>query len=176
MRLFRISALALACGAAAYALPPAYAAWGGPGDPKARFERFCSNDKFGEKISEMQAKKAEMLAEKLKLTDAQKAAFKEYQDIRAKAAADGRAAFCASKPTEVSFEKRLELRQTRLQTRLDTLKAEQPKLLAFYNSLNDYQKGQFDEMSKHLGGDHGGWGHKGWSGEGEHEHEHHHDD
>lgn len=147
MRLARIASLALACGAAAYALPPAKAAWdGGP-----YMGHVCSDQKFGDKVAEMQKMRADRLAERLKLTDAQKAAFKEVQDLRAKAMTDGRAAICAARPADMTFDKRLEFRQSRLQARLDALKAEAPKLLAFYNSLDAHQKGQFDEISLHAG-------------------------
>ena len=147
MRLARIAALALACGAAAYALPPARAAWGGG----PQMDHFCADQKFGDKVAEMQKMRADHLAERLKLTDAQKAAFKEVQDLRAKAITDGRAAICAAKPADMTFDKRLEFRQARLQAQLDALKAETPKLLTFYNSLDAYQKGQFDEISLHAG-------------------------
>jgi hypothetical protein len=129
-------------------------------------EKFCSDGKFGEKFAEMQQKRAEHLAERLKLTDAQKAAFKEAQDLRIKAVTDGRAALCAAKPGQLTFDKRLEFRQARLQAQLDALKAETPKLLAFYNSLDERQKGQFDEISRHSGhhGPHGPHG-AGWGGD-----------
>jgi hypothetical protein len=155
MRLARIASLAIVCGAAAYALPPAKAAWNGA----PRMERFCSDEKFGEKLTEMQKLRAERLAERLKLTEAQKAAFKDVQALRAKAMSDGRAAICAAKPADMTFEKRLEFRQARLQARLDAMKAEAPKLLAFYNSLDEHQKGQFDEISLRAG--RGGWGRMG---------------
>ncbi|MBB4199179.1 Spy/CpxP family protein refolding chaperone [Rhodoblastus sphagnicola] len=148
MRLVRIASIALACGAAAYALPPAQAAWGDHGD-RPGHESFCSDEKFGDKIAEIHKEHADTLARRLKLTDAQKAAFKDAQDVRVKAMTEGRAAICAAKPAELSFDKRLEFRQARLQARLDALKAEAPKLLAFYNSLNERQKGQFDEISRH---------------------------
>ncbi len=172
MRLLKISAVALACGVAAYALPPAYAGWGGHGDHKARFEHFCSADnKMDEKIAEHQARRLDHMAERLKLTDAQKSAFKDVQAIRAKAMTDGRAALCAAKPGEMTFEKRLEFRQTRLQARLDTMKVEAPKLVAFYNSLDDKQKAEFDTMRKHRDG-----GREEGRGHGEGGWRHHHED
>ncbi len=121
MRVFRIASLALACGLAAYALPPAQAGWD---DPGSRHERFCSDEKFGDKFADMQKQRAERLAERLRLTDAQKAAFKDVQAVRAKSMADNRAAMCAANPANLTFEKRLEFRQARLQARLDALKAE----------------------------------------------------
>lgn len=174
MRLVRIASLALACGVAAYSLPPAQAAWGQE-DPKAHHDGFCSDQKFGDKFAEMQKMRADRLAQRLKLTDAQKAALKDAQDARAKSMADGRAAMCAAKPGEMTFDKRLEFRQSRLQARLDALKAETPKLLAFYNSLDERQKGQYDEITRHEGfRHHGGFmGHHGWGEDGPHGH---HDD
>ncbi|MCW2285704.1 Spy/CpxP family protein refolding chaperone [Rhodoblastus acidophilus] len=160
MRVFRIASLALACGFAAYAMPPAQAGWDGPG---SRHERFCADEKFAEHFADMQKRRADQLAERLKLTDAQKAAFKDVQAVRAKSVTDNRAAVCAANPANLSFEKRLEFRQARLQARLDALKAETPKLLAFYNSLDERQKGQFEEISRHQGhhGPHGGMGEGG---------------
>jgi Spy/CpxP family protein refolding chaperone len=170
MKFLRISVLALACGAAAYALPPAYAA--GDHDEKAQSEHVRSDEKSDDKGAEFRARRAEHLAERLKLTDAQKAAFKEYQDVQAKAWEDRRSAFRSVKLDELSLEKRLEFLQTQAQAHLDAIKAEGPKLLAFYNSLDDHQKGQFDEISRHHGEHEGG---KGWGG-GEHDRGHHEDD
>jgi hypothetical protein len=169
MRVVRIASLALACGVAAYALPPAQAGWDHRGDPGARHERICSDEKFGEKVADMQKQRADHLAERLKLTDAQKAAFKEVQAVRAKSMADHRAVLCAAKPAEMSFEKRLEFRQARLQARLDALKAETPKLLAFYNSLDERQKGQFDEISRNERHGRHGMMHHGWSQDRDHD-------
>ena len=147
MRTIKISAVLLACAAGAFAFSPSFAAPDEHGTPQERIEHFCSNNKMGEKIAEFQARRAEHIAERLKLTDAQKAAFKDLHEVRAKAMTDGKAAFCASKPDFSTFEKRLALRQDKLQRRLDELKAEAPKLIAFFNSLDDKQKQVFiDEM------------------------------
>jgi DNA-binding MarR family transcriptional regulator len=103
---------------------------------------------------------------RLKLTDSQKAAYKDLQDTRAKARADRIAAFCDSKPDLSSFEKRLAFRGGMLQRRLDMFKAVEPKLLAFDNSLDDKQKKQFVELRQnmmHQMMEHGG-GHQGDGG------------
>ena len=191
MRVLKISALLLACSAGALALAPAYAAPDEHKGPKSRFERMCSdqgkNDKTSEwqaKRAEWQAKRAERLAERLKLTDAQKAAYKDLADARAKVRADNKAAICASKPDLSTFEKKLAFREQMMQRRLDGFKATEPKLIAFYNSLDATQKPEFEKIAKHMmkrGGHHGGsegWGrheggHDGWR---DHHHHHHHDD
>jgi hypothetical protein len=153
MRLIRIASIALACGAAAYALPATPVAWGESHDFRGRQERICADEKFAEHLADRQRRRADQLAEQLNLTEAQKAAFKETQVARAKNATDARAVLCAAKQTEMSFDKRLEFRQARLQARLDAMKAENPKLLAFYNSLDEKQKGRFDEISRRERGD-----------------------
>jgi hypothetical protein len=173
MRVLKISVLMLACAAGALALSPARAEWGGHRDAQSRIEHMCSDQGKDDKAAEFRTKMAEHVAERLKLTDAQKSAFKDLQDFRAKTRADAKAALCASKPDLSTFEKKLEFRETMMQRRLDTLKAVAPKLIAFRNTLDDTQKGEFDHMlhhmMKHRMG-HGGWSHHG-GGEGWRHHE-----
>ncbi len=187
MRILKISALLLGCSAGALFLAPAFAAPDEHKGPEARFERMCSdqgkNDKASEwqaKRAEWQAKRAEHLAERLKLTDAQKTAYKDLQDARAKARADNKAAICANKPDLSTFEKKLAFREQMMQRRLDAFKATEPKLIAFYNSLDATQKPEFEKiarhMMKHRGGGGEGWGHhEGGHGGWRHHHHHHHD-
>ena len=183
----KIATILLGCAAAAglaASFAPAQAEWG-HSSPQERLEHYCSKTIPSEKIAEFQAKRLDHVSEKLKLTDAQKAAFKDLQAVRAKAHADAKAAICAAKPDLSSFEKRLEFQQAKLQRRLDALKAEAPKQIAFYNSLDEKQKAAFDEMHAHAGGHFGHhfghhWGHGegGWGHHRDHEGRHgeHHGD
>jgi Spy/CpxP family protein refolding chaperone len=124
------------------------------------------------------AKREDRIADRLALTDAQKALFKDLRDFHTKQRADREAAFSANKPDLTSFEKQLAFRQTILETQLADLKAEAPRLVAFYNSLDDKQKAEFAELGargergredgrgqgqqRHEPGDeHGTWGHDG---------------
>jgi hypothetical protein len=91
-------------------------------------------------------KLGERLAKHLNLTDAQKAAYKDFVDARTKAVDDQKATICASKPDLTTFESRLTFHQTMLEARLTALKEENPKLLAFYKSLDAGQKEKFDSF------------------------------
>jgi hypothetical protein len=91
-------------------------------------------------------KMAKRLAEHLNLTDAQKAAYKEFVDARTKAVDDAKTIICATKPDLSTFESRLTFHQTMLEARLTALKEENPKLLAFYKSLDADQKVKFDKF------------------------------
>jgi hypothetical protein len=91
-------------------------------------------------------KLGERLAKHLNLTDAQKAAYKDFVDARTKAVDDQKASLCATKPDLSTFESRLTFHQTMLEARLAALKEENPKLLAFYKSLDDGQKEKFDHF------------------------------
>lgn len=146
MRVLPISALFLACSLSALALAPASAEPNEKRGPAARIERMCADVANSGKFAERQAKRGQRLIEELKLTDAQKAAFKDLQDLRAKNRADAKAAICANKPDLSTFAGRLNFRETQLQRRLDNMKADTPKLLAFYNSLDAGQKAKFEEI------------------------------
>jgi hypothetical protein len=151
MRVLKISAVLLACAAGGLALSPARAEMDEHGGPQSRMEKMCSaQGSKSEEFAEMQAVMAARIGVRLKLTDAQKAAYKDLQDTRAKARADRLAAFCDSKPDLSSLDKRLAFRGAMLQRRLDMFKAVSPKLLAFYNSLDDKQKKQFEEMRQNM--------------------------
>jgi hypothetical protein len=89
---------------------------------------------------------ANLLAEYLDLNDAQKAAFKEFHEARRTSLEDSKATLRASKPDLSSFEGRLAFSQAFVEMRLAALKAENPKLIAFYNSLDAKQKEKFDRF------------------------------
>jgi hypothetical protein len=146
MRLLKISALTIACLSGALALSPARAMESENMGPQAHIEHMCADQGKSDMMTEHMAKRGEMLAEHLHLTDAQKTAFKELQDVRAKSHADALAAMCSSKPDLSTFEKRIAFHEAMLQRHLDNMKAEAPKLIAFYNSLDDKQKAEFDHM------------------------------
>ena len=90
------------------------------------------------------------LAEHLKLNDAQKASFKEFQDARTKAVETATTRLCATKPDLSTFEGRLGFHQAFLEDRLEAVKAENPKLIAFYNSLDAEQKTKFDKFREQM--------------------------
>lgn len=143
MRKLKVSALLVACLALASASMPVHAA---QDEKQAPFERLCSDP--GGRSPE--GKFADWLAERLNLNDTQKAALKEFHDARAKALADSKAKLCANKPDLSSFEARLVFGQTFHEARLEALKLENPKLIAFYNSLDDRQKKKFEKIREHL--------------------------
>jgi Spy/CpxP family protein refolding chaperone len=91
-------------------------------------------------------KLAERLAKHLNLTDAQKAAYKDFVDARTKAVDDMKTTLCATKPDLSTFDSRLTFHQNMLEARLAALKEENPKLLAFYKSLDADQKEKFDQF------------------------------
>ena len=116
---------------------------------ESRIERFCSND-MSKRAEDWQARRLDRVTERLTLTDAQKAAFKDYQDTRTKARDDMKTALCANKPDLASLAGRLTFRQSMLEQRLAGMKATSPKLLAFYNTLDAGQKQKFDEMGERM--------------------------
>jgi hypothetical protein len=84
------------------------------------------------------------LSRRLNLTDAQKATLKDLVDASAKSQADARTAICADKPNLSTTPARMAFGEKVLEQRLEGMKAVQPKLQAFYDSLDDKQKAAFD--------------------------------
>ena len=140
------SILMVATAALAVAAGPAAAQ---DGSRHAPFERLCAERGGPSHHPEM----ADRIAEYLNLSDAQKAAFKEFHEARKKSIEDSKAALCANKPDLSSFEARLMFGQSFLEARLAALKAENPKLIAFYNSLDAHQKEKFDRFRERRGRD-----------------------
>ena len=140
MKEVKISALILAFAALAAASGQAQAAQGD--HHSALFERLCSH----QSDPSAHHKLGERLADHLKLNDAQKAAYNEFKEARLKSLDDSKAKLCAKEPDLSSFEERLVFSQTFLEARLDALKAENPKLIAFYTSLDAKQKAKFDKF------------------------------
>jgi hypothetical protein len=140
MKQVKVSALILAFAAFAAALGQAQAAQNG--HHNALFEHLCSR----QSDPSSHHKLGERLADRLKLNDAQKAAYNEFKEARLKALDDSKTKLCAKEPDLSSFEDRLVFSQAFLEARLDALKAENPKLIAFYNSLDPKQRQKFDSF------------------------------
>ena len=84
------------------------------------------------------------LAKRLKLTDPQKTTLKDLADASASAAADAKTALCADKPDLSTMPGRVAFAEKMTETKLASLKAVDPKLKAFYDSLDAKQKTAFD--------------------------------
>ena len=140
MKYLNVSALVIASAILAAGVGPALAEK--DGSRGSVYDRICSaSTEHGH-----HHKMAERLAEYLNLTDAQKAAYKEFVDARTKAVDDAKTTLCATKPDLSTFESRLTFHQNMLEARLAALKEENPKLLAFYKSLGAVQKEKFDRF------------------------------
>ncbi len=138
MRKLKVLALIVACVTFASPLVQAEAA------PKvdSTIERLCSE----RTPLSNEGAFADWLARRLDLNDAQKATFEEFQAARAKALADSKTKLCASKPDLSTFEGRLIFGQDFYAARLDALKLENPKLIAFYKSLDARQQKKFERI------------------------------
>lgn len=161
MRMLKISALAMACVAGGLALAQAQTRPEPPRGPQGFVDHMCAKDGEGDRAKraeESSARRVDRLATILQLNDSQKAALKDIEAARQKQRADNRAAICAQKPDLTALPGRLAFREQMLQRRLDAFKAEAPKLLAFYNSLDAKQKAAFDALRERgpHGGPHGG--------------------
>ena len=99
------------------------------------------------------------LARRLKLTDPQKAALKDLTDASASADASAKKSLCADKPDLSTTPGRMAFAAKMAETRLAGLKAVEPKLQAFYDSLDAKQKKAFDTGGR-IGGIFDWWGKK----------------
>jgi hypothetical protein len=85
------------------------------------------------------------LTKRLNLTDAQKAALKDLEDASTASAASAKTALCGDpKPDLATAPGRLAFTEKVAQVQLDGMKAIEPKLQAFYATLDDKQKHAFD--------------------------------
>ena len=84
------------------------------------------------------------LARRLKLTDSQKAALKDLADASASADASAKKSLCADKPDLSTTPGRMALAAKMAETKLAGLKATEPRLKTFYDSLDAKQKKAFD--------------------------------
>ena len=145
MRKTKLSALLLAVTFLGATVYQALAAQ--DGNHNALFERLCSkqnNESSHRKIGER-------LIAQLKLTAAQQAAYNDFQEARLKSVSDAKAKLCAKEPDLTSFEERLNFSQSFMESRLEAMRAENPKLIAFYNTLDDKQKRKFDDFRAGMG-------------------------
>jgi Spy/CpxP family protein refolding chaperone len=99
------------------------------------------------------------LARRLNLTDPQKAALKDLTDASASADASAKKLLCADKPDLSTTLGRMAFNEKMAETRLAGLKAVEPKLQAFYDSLDAKQKKAFDTGGR-VGGIFDWWGKK----------------
>ncbi len=121
------------------------------GQQQAAVDKICSATPAKDQQA---AQYGEMLNKMLLLGDDQKRALKDYEDTQAKAIADARGRLCDHKPDLSTFEASLNFRQKMLEDQLDTVKAVNPKLIAFYNGLNSEQKAKFDGMRQSMASSH----------------------
>jgi len=90
------------------------------------------------------ADNTDRLAKRLKLTDPQKAALKDLNDASASAAATMKTSLCADKPDLSTTPGRVAFAEKMAENTLAHLKAIEPKLQAFYDTLDADQKKAFD--------------------------------
>jgi hypothetical protein len=90
-------------------------------------------------------KVAARLTETLKLTDTQKPALKDLTDSIGKAINDTKS-LCQEKPDMTSLPGRAAFAAKRMNVVAAAITSVQPKLEAFYNTLDDKQKAEFNEM------------------------------
>jgi hypothetical protein len=155
--------LAIVGAGAAYAQRDWHRGWeGGRGPMGGRMlARLCaSNDPItGDRF-------ASRLTERLQVTDNQKPALKDLQDAFAKSMTDAKS-LCSEKPDFSTITGRIAFAQKRLSVMAASLATVQPKLEAFYATLDDKQKEEFNHMRpfghRHRGWD-GGW--REWHGHG----------
>jgi hypothetical protein len=105
------------------------------------------------------AANTDRLAKRLNLTDPQKAALKDLSDASASADASARASLCADEPDLSTTPGRMAFAEKMAETRLAGLKGVEPKLQAFYDSLDAKQKKAFDTGGR-IGGIFDWWGKK----------------
>jgi LTXXQ motif family protein len=84
------------------------------------------------------------LAKRLNLTDPQKAALKDLAEASATADTTAKTSLCADKPDLSTTPGRMAFAEKMAETKLAGLKAVEPKLQAFYDSLDGKQKKAFD--------------------------------
>jgi hypothetical protein len=91
------------------------------------------------------------VARRLSLTDPQKAALKDLIDVSASALASAKTSLCAAKPDLSTMPGRIAFAEKTAEIKVASLKAVEPKLQAFYDSLDQKQKKAFD-TGRRVGG------------------------
>jgi LTXXQ motif family protein len=99
----------------------------------------------------------ERLARRLNLTDPQKSALKDLTDAFASANASAKKSLCTDKPDLSTRPGRMAFAEKMAEIRLAGLKAIEPKLQAFYDTLDARQKRAFDTGGR-IGGIFNWWG------------------
>ena len=99
----------------------------------------------------------ERLASRLNLTDAQKSALKDMTDAFASANASAKKSLCSDKPDLSTMPGRAAFAEKMAEIRLAGLKAIEPKLQAFYDTLDARQKRAFNTGGR-VGGIFNWWG------------------
>jgi hypothetical protein len=84
------------------------------------------------------------LAKRLSLTDPQKAALKDLAEASAAADTTAKTSLCDDKPDTSTTPGRMAFAEKMAEAKLAGLKAVEPKLQAFYDSLDEKQKKAFD--------------------------------
>jgi hypothetical protein len=105
------------------------------------------------------AANSDRLARRLNLTDPQKALLKGFTDASAAADASAKKSLCTDKIDRSAVPGRMAYAEKVAETRLASLKAVEPKLQAFYDSLDSRQKKAFDTGGR-VGGIFDWWGKK----------------
>ena len=105
------------------------------------------------------AANTDRLAKRLKLTEAQKLALRDLSDASASAETSARTSLCADKSDLSTTPGRMAFAEKMAETKLAGLKAVEPKLQAFYDSLDAKQKEAFDTGGR-IGGIFDWWGKK----------------
>ena len=99
----------------------------------------------------------ERLARRLNLTDPQKSALRDLTDAFASADTSAKKSLCADKPDLSTTPGRMAFAEKMAEIRLAGLKAIEPKLQAFYDTLDARQKRAFDTGGR-IGGIFNWWG------------------
>jgi LTXXQ motif family protein len=108
---------------------------------------------------ETSAANTDRLAKRLNLTDPQKAALKDLAEASASADTIANRSLCADKPDLSTTPGRMAFAEKMAEIKLAGLKAVEPKLQAFYDSLDEKQKKAFDTGGR-IGGIFDWWGKK----------------
>jgi 2-oxo-4-hydroxy-4-carboxy--5-ureidoimidazoline (OHCU) decarboxylase len=99
----------------------------------------------------------ERLAGRLNLTDVQKSALKDMTDAFASANASAKKSLCSDKPDLSTMPGQMAFAERMAEIRLAGLKAIEPKLQAFYDTLDARQKRAFNTGGR-VGGIFNWWG------------------
>ena len=99
----------------------------------------------------------ERLAGRLNLTDVQKSALRDMTDAFASANTSAKKSLCTDKPDLSTTPGRMAFAERMAEIRLAGLKAIEPKLEAFYDTLDARQKRAFDTGGR-IGGIFNWWG------------------